>query len=128
MIVNNLKSGRASHRNPAQYIVGTFFLVSVVGTALLMLPFASVGTGYTSFTTALFTAVSSVCVTGLIVVDTPTHWTGFGEAVILGLIQIGGLGIMTLTSIVLIVISKKLGLKQRILAVKQTGSLDLVRA
>ncbi len=116
---------RVTPKNPAQYIVLAFLLMSAIGTGLLMLPFATVEEGSTSITTALFTAVSAVCVTGLVVVDTPTHWTGFGEAVILGLIQIGGLGIMTLTSLLLIILSKKLGLKQRILAASQTGSLRL---
>ena len=90
-----------------------------------MLPIAKVGPGGTDFITALFTATSAVCVTGLIVVDTPTYWTAFGQAVILALIQVGGFGIMTGSTLLGVLISRRLGLLTRIIAQAETRTLDL---
>jgi potassium uptake TrkH family protein len=112
-------------RHPAQYIVVGFFAAIVVGTGLLMLPFSSRGSGGASITTSLFTSASATCVTGLTVVDTPTYWSGFGQVVILLLIQVGGLGIMTLSSLLVIVLSNRLGIRQRVIAAAQTGTLRL---
>jgi len=82
--------------NPALLFAGSFIILIFIGTGLLMLPRATVaGIG---FMDALFTATSAVCVTGLIVVDTATYFTSFGQTIILMLIQIGGLGIITFTS------------------------------
>lgn len=89
-----------------------------------MLPAAhSDGTG-APFVTALFTATSAVCVTGLSVVDTSTYWTGFGQATILALIQIGGLGIMTGATLLGMLVSKRLRLSTRLVAQTETPSLD----
>jgi potassium uptake TrkH family protein len=74
---------------------------------------------------ALFTAVSAVCVTGLIVVDTPTYWSTFGEVVILGLIQIGGIGIMTLATLLGLVIARRIGLRLQLTAQAETKALGL---
>lgn len=82
--------------NPAQLFIAGFVVIIFIGTILLLLPNATHGT--ISFIDALFTSVSAVCVTGLVVVDTGTHFTLFGQTVILILIQVGGLGIMTFTS------------------------------
>ena len=112
-------------RHPAQYIVVTFLATSTVGTILLSLPVATRAPGGAPFTTALFTATSATCVTGLIVVDTPVYWSAFGQVVILALIQVGGLGIMTLSSLLIIVLSRRLGIRQRVIAAAQTGSLRL---
>lgn len=112
-------------RHPAQYIVVTFFVTSVIGTLLLSLPGSTQHPGRAPFITALFTAMSATCVTGLAVVDTPGYWSGFGQAVILGLIQVGGLGIMTLSSLLVVVLSRRLGIRQRVIAAAQTGSLRL---
>jgi trk system potassium uptake protein TrkH len=60
--------------------------------------------------TALFSATSAVCVTGLVVVDTPTYWSGFGQVVILVLIQVGGFGIMTLASLLTLLLARRIGL------------------
>lgn len=80
-----------------QIVALGYFLVILTGTLLLMLPISTQeGQPPTSVLDALFTAVSASCVTGLVVVDTGTHWTVFGQLVILGLIQIGGLGFMTI--------------------------------
>lgn len=113
-------------RHPAQYLTASFVGASLAGTLLLVLPFASRGDGSASFLEALFTATSAVCVTGLVVVDTAGHWTGFGQAVILLLIQVGGFGIMTLSSLIALFLARRLGLRHRMLAVAETGSLDLV--
>lgn len=116
---------RLALRRPQQYVVVGFVVASLAGALLLFIPAASQGPGPTSFLTALFTATSAVCVTGLVVVDTAGHWSAFGEAVILGLIQIGGFGIMSLTSVIVLVLSRRLGLRHRLVAAKETGSLDL---
>jgi trk system potassium uptake protein TrkH len=85
---------------PAMLIVGSFLTLIAIGTGLLLLP-ASTADGQppTTLTDAIFTATSAVCVTGLIVVDTGTHWSRFGHYVILVLIQLGGLGLMTYASV-----------------------------
>jgi Trk-type K+ transport system membrane component len=79
-----------------------------VGTALLMLPASAAGGGSADLLTALSTATSAVCVTGLVVVDTASHWSGFGEGVILALIQVGGFGIMTLGSLLVVLVGRRL--------------------
>jgi potassium uptake TrkH family protein len=88
-----------------------------IGTMLLLLPQATVSGRKTTVLDALFTATSAVCVTGLSVVDTATHWTGFGKAIIMFLIQIGGLGIVTVVSIGILLVADRIGLSHtRILA------------
>jgi trk system potassium uptake protein TrkH len=85
---------------PALLFVGSFLTLIAVGTGLLLLPVATApGEPPTTFTDALFTATSGVCVTGLVVVDTGTHWAPLGRYVILSLIQLGGLGLMTFGSV-----------------------------
>lgn len=106
-------------------MVGAFVVTALIGALLLMLPVARQGSGGAPFSVALFTSMSAVCVTGLAVVDTPGYWTGFGQGVILALFQAGGLGIMTLSSILVILISRRLGFKQRLIAQAQTGSLQV---
>ncbi|WP_306414738.1 MULTISPECIES: potassium transporter TrkG [unclassified Streptomyces] len=96
-----------------------------VGTALLMLPVAKTGPGGAGLVEALFTSTSAVCVTGLIVVDTPEYWTGFGQAVILGLIQVGGFGIMTFASLLVLLVSHRISLKARMTAATETKTLGL---
>lgn len=112
-------------RHPAQYVVLAFAAACLVGGALLMLPWATEAGASTSPLTALFTATSAVCVTGLVVVDTGTHWSAAGEWTILGLIQVGGLGIMTLSSLIVFALARRLGLRQRLIAAASTGSLEL---
>ncbi len=115
-------------RHPAQIITAAFAGAIVCGTGLLLLPIARSGPGGAGVLEALFTATSAVCVTGLVVVDTPVYWSGFGQAVILVLIQVGGFGIMTLASIVGLLISRRLGLRSRLIAAaetKHTGLADL---
>lgn len=112
-------------RHPAQLIVIAFAGAILVGTVLLLLPFATEEGGRASFVTALFTSTSAVCVTGLIVVDTPTYWSGYGECVILGLIQAGGLGIMTLASVLALILARRLGLRGRLVAQTEAAAPTL---
>ena len=102
-----------------------FFGTSLVGAMLLRLPIASEPDASTSFVTAWFTATSAVCVTGLNVVDPGSHWSTFGEVVILALIQIGGFGIIALSSLLVAVLARRLGLRHRLIAVAETGALDM---
>jgi potassium uptake TrkH family protein len=105
-------------------VVLGFAAAIAVGTVLLRLPFAT-ATGSTTWLEALFTATSAVCVTGLVVVDTGTHWSGFGQVVVLGLIQVGGLGIMTLATLLGLLISRRLGVASRLVAATSTRTVDL---
>ncbi len=97
--------------HPARTVVLAFAAAVVIGTGLLMLPAAAEDGGATDVLTALFTSTSAVCVTGLAVVDTGTYWSGFGEGVILALIQVGGFGIMTLASLLALLVSGRLRLR-----------------
>jgi len=99
---------------PAKIFLFSFLLIILFGTGLLMLPKATT-TGQIKFIDALFTSTSAVCVTGLTVVDTATYFTRFGQLVILGLIQIGGLGVMTLTTFFALFFAGGLGIKERVL-------------
>ncbi len=94
-------------------IVG-FVVLIVVGTALLMLPVASESREGAPFLRALFTATSAVCVTGLAVIDTRDTWSAFGEAVIMLLIQLGGLGFMTSATLLLMVFGRRVSVSQRV--------------
>lgn len=97
----------------AQMIILGFFLIIITGTLLLMLPFSTRSGQSTSFINAFFTATSATCVTGLITYDTFLHWTVFGQIVILIMIQIGGLGFITLGIFGMTLLRKKIGLKSR---------------
>ena len=97
----------------SQIILFGFAGVILVGTLLLLLPFATNSGQSASFWDALFTSTSAVCVTGLIVQDTATYWSGFGQTVILLLIQIGGMGVITVAAAITMVSGKKISLMQR---------------
>ena len=99
--------------SPTQIIAVTFALIILVGALLLSLPVASRSGQSVGVRPALFTATSATCVTGLILGDTWTMWSGFGQAVIITLIEIGGLGFMSMASLVIFALRKKIGLKQR---------------
>ena len=96
-----------------QIIIIGFLGVILAGTLLLMLPVSVKGGHFASVEDALFTATSATCVTGLIVQDTATYWTGFGQAVILILIQIGGLGIVSVAAFIATISGRKISLLQR---------------
>ena len=96
-----------------QIIILSFFVLIMLGTLLLMLPISSNGRGMTSFSDALFTATSATCVTGLIVKDTAAYWSLFGQGVIITLIQIGGMGVITIGLAVMRASGMKIGLWSR---------------
>jgi len=92
---------------PSQIILFSFLLLILSGTILLMLPISSKTRSFTPFTTSLFTAVSATCVTGLVLVDTATHWSLFGQMILLLLIQIGGMGVVTMAISILYLLDRK---------------------
>lgn len=100
-----------------------FLITIVIGTALLWLPFAS--TEHTRFIDALLTATSATCVTGLASVVTATHWTLFGQIVIIVLIQIGGLGFMTVITLFFMIFRKNIGLYNRTVLMQSAGSYNI---
>lgn len=99
--------------SPARIIICGFLLLILLGTVLLMLPFSTREWGGASFFDALFTATSATCVTGLVVHDTASYWSGFGQLVILLLIQVGGMGVVTVAVAIFIFSGRRIGLKQR---------------
>lgn len=104
-----------SYFSTSQFLVLGYFVVILIGTILLSLPVATKTPGSLSLIDALFTATSATCVTGLTVVNTASSFSLFGQIVILFLIQIGGLGIMTMSTLVFFIIGKKITLKERLL-------------
>ena len=116
---------RSSLLTPARVVVAGFAAAIVVGAALLSLPIATEGAGGASIRTAAFTSVSAVTVTGLAAVDTATYWTPFGQAVILSLVQLGGLGIVTSASLLIILTTRRVGLRGRLAAQAETQTADL---
>ena len=92
-----------------------FLLVILVGALILTLPISTTSGESTNFLDALFTATSAVCVTGLIVVDTGSYWNSFGQTVIMILIEIGGLGFMSFTTLIAIILGKKITLRERLI-------------
>lgn len=97
----------------SQQIILGFFSVIIVGSILLMLPISNVNGVWTFYIDCLFTSVSATCVTGLVVFDTASYWSYFGQFIILLLIQIGGLGVITISLLGLIFAGKKVGIQQR---------------
>ncbi|MEX2462359.1 MAG: TrkH family potassium uptake protein [Paenibacillaceae bacterium] len=116
--------------SPPQVLVLGFAAIILIGTFLLMLPIASTNGRLLPFINALFTATSATCVTGLVVVDTGTHFTTFGQVVIICLIQIGGLGFMSMATLIAFVLRKRISLKERLLlkeALNQENIEGIVR-
>ena len=112
-------------QHPSRLVPLAFLLTIVIGTLLLMLPLSRAGEGSAPLLTALFTATSAVCVTGLIVQDTPTYWSLFGQGVILLLFQVGGFGIMTGATLLGLLVTRKLKLSRRLIAQAENKSLSL---
>jgi trk system potassium uptake protein TrkH len=109
--------------SPSQSIIAGFAAIILVGAVLLSLPAASASGRATPFLTALFTATSATCVTGLVVVDTADHYSTFGELVILALIQVGGFGYMTSWALLALLLGWKIGLRERIVLTEAHGLL-----
>jgi trk system potassium uptake protein len=112
--------------SPALSLLLLFVVLIAIGTGLLMLPIATNDGSATRFVDALFTASSAACVTGLVVVDTATHWSPFGQVVILTLIQAGGFGIMAGSTLLLSVfLGRRTTLRERIVVQESLGGLQL---
>lgn len=111
--------------NPSLVLVFGFAAVILIGAILLNLPIASQNNQSVGFVNALFTSTSAVCVTGLIVVNTAAHWSVFGQVVIMVLIQIGGLGFMTMATLIAILMGKRIGLKNRIMIQEALGQFTI---
>lgn len=120
-------TGRSVFRrsSPARLALGVFTAMILVFTVILTLPQLTRSGQSTPFVDALFTAVSAVCVTGLTTVDTPTHWNDAGLVVIMIAIKVGGLGVLTLASLLGISVSRHMGLTQRVIAARETRSEKL---
>ncbi|MGG2198620.1 TrkH family potassium uptake protein [Paenibacillus sp.] len=115
---------------PPQILVIGFALIILAGAGLLTLPVSAASGVPTPFLDALFTATSATCVTGLVVVDTGTHWSLFGKIVIISLIQVGGLGFMTMATLFAFALKKRLSLKERLIlqeAMNQGSMEGIVR-
>ena len=115
----------AARRSPARLTLLAFGLIVGTFTGLLSLPVATSDGHQAPFADALFTATSAVCITGLTTVDTGTYWSPTGQAFILIGIWIGGLGVMTLASVLGMAVSRRIGLTQRLLAASEVGSRGL---
>lgn len=109
--------------HPSRALVGGFLTAIAVGTVLLWLPFATESGEQPHLVDALFTSASAVCVTGLVTTHTETHWSLYGEVVIMLLMQAGGLGIMFLATVVALLVSGRLGLQARVLVQTETKTL-----
>jgi potassium uptake TrkH family protein len=115
----------ASIGHPVRVVPVAFLVGIAAGAVLLSLPISTPGPSRPPVLTAAFTSVSAVCVTGLSTVDTATYWSPFGQAVILGLIQVGGFGIMTLATLLGIVVGGRLGLRSTLIAQTETHTLNV---
>ncbi|TCM97985.1 trk system potassium uptake protein TrkH [Paenibacillus sp. BK033] len=116
--------------SPPRILVFGFAMIIIIGAILLSMPFASNDGSRLPFIDALFTATSATCVTGLVVVDTGTYFSTAGKIVILSLIQIGGLGFMTMATLIALVLRKRISLKERLIlqeAMNQTSMEGIVR-
>lgn len=110
---------------PALSLLALFGVLISAGTVLLMLPVATVPGQPTRFIDALFTATSAACVTGLVVLDTASHWSAFGQIVIMILIQLGGFGIMAGSTLLLFLFLRRTTLRDRVLSAESLGGLQL---
>ena len=120
-----LVAKRKKSLSPTRIIALTFAVIILLGALLLSLPGASRSGVSCGFRPALFTATSATCVTGLVLYDTWSQWSGFGQIVILSLIEIGGLGFMSAASVFVFFLRKKVGLKQRLLMAQALSLNDL---
>ena len=116
---------RKSKLSPTQIIAIAFAAIVLAGSLLLTLPIASRNGQSAGFLNALFTSTSATCVTGLVMFDTGTQWSAFGQIVIIGLIELGGLGFMSAASIVVFMFRRKVGLRQRMLMAQALSVEDM---
>ena len=116
---------RIQHLSPTQTIALVFTVIILIGTILLSLPISSRDGASVGVLPALFTATSATCVTGLVMFDTGIQWSAFGQIVIISLIEIGGLGFMSAASIVIFLLRKRVGLKQRMVMAQALSVNDM---
>ncbi|MBI9113921.1 TrkH family potassium uptake protein [Sanguibacter suaedae] len=116
---------RIARQSPARLALAVFASVIALFTGLLSTPWATASGTRAPFVDALFTATSAVCVTGLVTVPTGTYWSGFGQVIILVAIKVGGLGVMTLASLLGMAVSRRIGLTQRLLTASETKTTRL---
>ena len=116
---------RSRHLNATRLVAGSFAAIILVGTLLLALPISARSGESQGLFTAFFTATSATCVTGLVVTDTFLTWSGFGQAVILLLIQLGGLGFMTVITLVSLAAHRRIGLSERLIMMSTLNLNDL---
>ena len=110
---------------PGQVVALAAMGLILLGAGLLLLPFSTPPGVHLSFLDAMFTATSAVCVTGLIVMDTPHEFTGFGQGVILALIQVGGLGYAMMATLILLMLGRRLGLRDRMMLTETMSTLGM---
>jgi trk system potassium uptake protein len=115
----------AARSSPARLALSVFALVILAFSGLLSLPQATAAGQRAPYVDALFTSASAVCVTGLTTVDTATYWSTFGQVIIMVAIKVGGLGILTLASLLGLAVSRRLGLRQRLIAASETKAMRL---
>ena len=108
--------------NPPLYLMIGFLIIILIGSILLSLPISSANGKSTLYLDSLFVSTSAVCVTGLSPVVTATHWNFFGQLIIIILIQIGGLGVMTLSTLVAMLLGKRITLSTRLIIREQVGA------
>ena len=108
-----------------QFIALGFVLIILIGALLLLLPFSTKNGEQTDVLSALFTSVSATCVTGLVVYDTYTHWTWFGQLVIICLIQIGGLGFVTIGTMFAMALKRKVSLRNQGLLTESISAVEI---
>lgn len=113
------------HMSATRLIALSFLIVILSGSILLCLPCSSKGGEWTGFADAFFTATSATCVTGLVVFDTFSHWSLFGQLIILLMIQIGGIGLMTIIIMLFIFLKRKISLHERLLLMQSAGTVRI---
>jgi trk system potassium uptake protein len=116
---------RSPLTHPARVVPAAFALAALAGTLLLSLPLATSTGQRAEVLDAAFTSVSAVCVTGLVTVDTATYWSPFGQVVILSLVQVGGFGIMTLATLLVVLVGARLNLSSSLVAQAETRALNV---
>ena len=117
-----MRGGLLRIRQPGQVVALAFAGAIAVGTLVLSLPLSTSSGEAAPLLTALFTATSAVCVTGLTTVDMATHWSPFGNIVIILAMQIGGIGVLTMASILGLVVARRIGLRAKLIAASDTNA------
>ncbi|WP_426349494.1 TrkH family potassium uptake protein [Alloiococcus sp. CFN-8] len=111
--------------NPVEILAVGFFVLIIIGAFLLSLPISSAEGKATNFLDSLFTSTSAVCVTGLVTLDTGTHWSYFGKTIIIVLIQIGGIGFMSFATLISLILGKKISLKERLIMQESMNTFSI---